>query len=122
MIDEDCTEIESEPLFHADLQRRGEEADMKELLAAYEDEVSAYWLNTHALLAFRDRHGDNELAFTLGKDAWPTNQYVLLSWPVPSRPPSTTANILPLAARTRQFTMSMNSDRLGTAHFALLSG
>jgi tetratricopeptide (TPR) repeat protein len=58
------------------LLRRGEEAELKELLAAYEDEVSAYWLYTRALLAFREGGGDNEQAVTLVKGAWSANEHV----------------------------------------------
>jgi hypothetical protein len=58
------------------LLRRGEEAELKELLAAYEDEGSAYWLYTRALLAFREGGGDNEQAVTLVKDAWSANDHV----------------------------------------------
>ena len=60
----------------ARLLRRGEEAGLKELLAAYEDEGSAYWLYTRALLAFREGGGDNEQAVTLVKDAWSANEHV----------------------------------------------
>ena len=38
------------------LLRRDDAAAVKELLAAYEDEWSAYWLYTRALVAFRDGH------------------------------------------------------------------
>lgn len=58
------------------LLRRGEEAGLKELLAAYEDEGSAYWLYTRALLAFREGGGDKEQAVTLVKDAWSANEHV----------------------------------------------
>ena len=60
----------------ARLLRRGEEAGLKELLAAYEDEGSAYWLYTRALLAFREGGVDNEQAVTLVKDAWSANEHV----------------------------------------------
>jgi tetratricopeptide (TPR) repeat protein len=58
------------------LLRRGEEAGLKELLAAYEDEGSTYWLYTRALLAFREGGGDDEQAVTLVKDAWSANDHV----------------------------------------------
>jgi tetratricopeptide (TPR) repeat protein len=58
------------------LLRRGEEAGLKELLAAYEDEGSAYWLYTRALLAFREGGEDDEQAVTLVKDAWSANEHV----------------------------------------------
>lgn len=60
----------------ARLLRRGEEAGLKELLAAYEDEGSAYWLYTRALLAFREGGGDDKQAVTLVKDAWSANEHV----------------------------------------------
>lgn len=63
-------------LLAACLLRRGEEAELKELLAAYEDEGSAYWLYTRALLAFREGGGDNEQAVTLVKGAWSANEHV----------------------------------------------
>ena len=59
------------------LLRRGEEAELKELLAAYEDEGSAYWLYTRALLAFREGGVDNEQAVTLVNGAWSANEHVL---------------------------------------------
>ena len=58
------------------LLRRGEETGLKELLAAYEDEGSAYWLYTRALLAFREGGVDNEQAVTLVKGAWSANEHV----------------------------------------------
>jgi tetratricopeptide (TPR) repeat protein len=58
------------------LLRRGEETGLKELLAAYEDEGSAYWLYTRALLAFREGGADNEQAVTLVKGAWSANEHV----------------------------------------------
>ena len=60
----------------ARLLRRGEEAGLKELLAAYEDEGSAYWLYTRALLAFREGGGDDMQAVTIVKDAWSANEHV----------------------------------------------
>jgi len=58
------------------LLRRGDEAALKELLAAYEDEGSAYWLYTRALLAFREgRVSENEVV-QLVKDAWSANEHV----------------------------------------------
>jgi tetratricopeptide (TPR) repeat protein len=63
-------------LLAACLLRRGEEAELKELLAAYEDEGSAYWLYTRALLAFREGGLDNEQAITLVKGAWSANEHV----------------------------------------------
>ena len=60
----------------ARLLRRGEEAGLKELLAAYQDEGRAYWLYTRALLAFREAGGDDEQAVALVKDAWSANEHV----------------------------------------------
>ncbi len=58
------------------LLRRGDEAGLKELLAAYEDEGSAHWLYTRALLAFREgRVSENEVV-RLVKDAWSANEHV----------------------------------------------
>ncbi len=58
------------------LLRRGDETALKELLAAYEDEGSAHWLHTRALLAFREgRVSENEVV-RLVKDAWSANEHV----------------------------------------------
>ena len=63
-------------VFAGSLLRRGDEAALKELLAAYEDEGSAYWLYTRALLAFREgRVSENEVV-QLVKDAWSANEHV----------------------------------------------
>jgi tetratricopeptide (TPR) repeat protein len=58
------------------LLRRGDEAALKELLAAYEDEGSAHWLYTRALLAFREgRVSENEVV-RLVKSARSANEHV----------------------------------------------
>ena len=51
------------------LLRRGEDAELREPLAAY-DEASTNWLYTRALLAFRAGGADDEQAAKLVKDAW----------------------------------------------------
>jgi tetratricopeptide (TPR) repeat protein len=58
------------------LLRRGDEAGLKELLAAYEDEGSAYWLYTRALLAFREGGVSKNKVVTLLKNAWSANRHV----------------------------------------------
>ncbi len=58
------------------LLRRGDEAALKELLAAYEDEGSAHWLYTRALLAFREGHVSEDEVVRLVKDAWSANEHV----------------------------------------------
>ena len=58
------------------LLKRNDIAAAKELLAAYEDEWSAYWLYTRALVAFREGHASEQQAARLVKDAWSVNQYV----------------------------------------------
>ena len=58
------------------LLRRGEEAGLKDLLAAYEDEGSAHWLYTRALLAFREGRMSEAEVVTLVKDAWSANEHV----------------------------------------------
>ena len=58
------------------LLRRGEEAALKELLAAYEDEASAFWLYTRALLAFREGSAGEKRAAALAKQAWSSNEHV----------------------------------------------
>jgi tetratricopeptide (TPR) repeat protein len=58
------------------LLRRGDEAELKNLLAAYRAEGSAHWLYTRALLAFREgRVGEDEVV-RLVKDAWSANEHV----------------------------------------------
>ena len=58
------------------LLRRGEEAALQELLAAYEQEASPYWLYTRALLAFRAGSDGTKRAATLVKQALSSNQHV----------------------------------------------
>lgn len=58
------------------LLRRGEDAALEELLASYEDEGSAFWLYTRALLAFREGGEDDERAATLAREAWAANEHV----------------------------------------------
>jgi tetratricopeptide (TPR) repeat protein len=58
------------------LLRRDDAAAVKKLLAAYEDEWSACWLYTRALVAFRDGHAAQQQAVQLVQDAWSANQHV----------------------------------------------
>jgi tetratricopeptide (TPR) repeat protein len=58
------------------LLRRGEEAALKELLASYEDEGSAFWLYTQALLAFREGGEGDKRAAALVREAWAANEHV----------------------------------------------
>ena len=58
------------------LLRRDDVAAVNELLAAYKDEWSAYWLYTRALVAFREGHAAEQQAARLVKDAWSANQHV----------------------------------------------
>lgn len=58
------------------LLRQGDDGALKELLAAYADEGSAFWLYTRALLAFRDGGAGDERAAALAREAWTANQHV----------------------------------------------
>ena len=58
------------------LLKRNDIAVVKELLAAYEDEWSAYWLYTRALVAFREGLAPEQQAVRLVQDAWSANQHV----------------------------------------------
>ena len=58
------------------LLRRGEDAALKELLASYEGEGSAFWLYTGALLAFREGGEEDKRAVKLARDAWRANEHV----------------------------------------------
>jgi len=58
------------------LLRRGDEAGLKDLLAAYEDEGSAHWLYTRALLAFREGGVSKNKVVTLLKNALLANKHV----------------------------------------------
>ena len=58
------------------LLRRGDEAGLKDLLAAHEDEGSAHWLYTRALLAFREGRMSEAEVVRLVKDAWSANVHV----------------------------------------------
>ena len=58
------------------LLRRNDEAALKQLLDAYEDECSTHWLYTRALLAFRDGGAEDEQAVSLAREAWEENSHV----------------------------------------------
>jgi tetratricopeptide (TPR) repeat protein len=58
------------------LLRQSDEGALKELLAAYEDERSAFWLYTRALIAFREGGETDMRAAALAKDAWAENEHV----------------------------------------------
>jgi len=58
------------------LLRRGEDAALKDLLAAYEGEGSAFWLYTGALLAFREGGEDDKRALKLAQEAQRANEHV----------------------------------------------
>jgi tetratricopeptide (TPR) repeat protein len=58
------------------LLRCGEDAPLKELLASYEGEGSAFWLYTGALLAFRDGGENDKQAVKLVREAWRANEHV----------------------------------------------
>ena len=56
--------------------RRWVKQALKELLASYEDEGSAFWLYTRALLAFREGGEGDERAVALAREAWVANEHV----------------------------------------------
>jgi tetratricopeptide (TPR) repeat protein len=56
--------------------RRDDKAALKELLAAYQDEGSAHWLYTRALLAFREGRATENEVVRLVKDARSANGHV----------------------------------------------
>jgi tetratricopeptide (TPR) repeat protein len=58
------------------LLTRDDIAALKDLLAAYQDDGSAAWTYTRALLAFRDGGGADQNALNLVKDAWAANEHV----------------------------------------------
>ena len=58
------------------LLRRDDAAAVKKLLTDYEDEWSACWLYTRALVAFREGHAAEQQTERLVQDAWSANQHV----------------------------------------------
>jgi tetratricopeptide (TPR) repeat protein len=58
------------------LLRRGEDAALKELLASYEGEGTAFWLYTGALLAFSEGREDDKRALELAREARRANEHV----------------------------------------------
>jgi tetratricopeptide (TPR) repeat protein len=58
------------------LLRRDDAAAVKQLLAAYNDEYSAHWLYTRALVAFRDGDAEEPRVAKLVRDAWSANPHV----------------------------------------------
>ena len=67
------------------LLKRNDISAVKELLAAYEDEWSAHWLYTRALVAFREGHAEEQHVARLVRDAWSANQHVPAIRLAPSR-------------------------------------
>jgi tetratricopeptide (TPR) repeat protein len=57
------------------LMRSGDTEALKKLLKQYEEDGSALWLYTQALVAFRENKADNK-AEELAKKAWSANTYV----------------------------------------------
>src|SRR5207237_8097252 len=55
-------------------RRQDDDSALKELLAANED-GSAFWLYTRALVAFRES-GEDEQSAALVRDAWSANEHV----------------------------------------------
>ena len=55
---------------------RGDIEALKKLLTQYEDDGSALWLYTRALVAFRENGPDDPGAKELAKEAWEANQHV----------------------------------------------
>ena len=55
---------------------RGDIEALKKLLTQYEDDGSALWLYTRALVAFRENGPDDPGAQELAKEAWEANQHV----------------------------------------------
>lgn len=70
------------------LLRRDEADALKELLAAYEDEGTAFWLYTQALLAFRDGGDGDKRATKLAREALRANEHVpgILAGTTPPEP------------------------------------
>lgn len=58
------------------LLRRGDDDALTKLLASYEDDGSAFWLYTRALLAFREGGESDERAAALVREAWVANEHV----------------------------------------------
>jgi tetratricopeptide (TPR) repeat protein len=63
-------------LLLSSLLRRDEIPALKNLLAEYADEWSAYWLYTRALLAYRDNQASATATRTVLKDARSANEHV----------------------------------------------
>jgi tetratricopeptide (TPR) repeat protein len=63
-------------LLAALLLRREDFAALKDLLTAYEEDASALWIYTRALLAYREGGASDETALQLASDAWAANQHV----------------------------------------------
>ena len=96
------------------LLRRGEDAALKELLASYEGEGSAFWLYTGALLAFREGGEEDKWAVKLARTLGGRTSTCRRSLPETShrcpRPRATS----PWEDRTRRPITSPNAGRLGT--------
>jgi tetratricopeptide (TPR) repeat protein len=58
------------------LLKREDIPALKELLAAYEEDGSALWTYTRALLAFRDGGASDETALKRAREAWAANEHV----------------------------------------------
>jgi tetratricopeptide (TPR) repeat protein len=58
------------------LMKRGETQSLKQLLDQYDEDGSADWLYTRALVAFRDHRAPDKKADELAKRAWRRNKHV----------------------------------------------
>lgn len=58
------------------LMKTGDTEALKKLLKEYDEDASALWLYTQALVAFRENEGSDEKAEELAKKAWNANSHI----------------------------------------------
>jgi tetratricopeptide (TPR) repeat protein len=92
---------------------RGDDGTLKQLLAAYEDDASVFWLYTRALLAFREGGETDQRAAALAKKALRRMSICPPFWPARSPRFTRTAATSPWEAQRRRVTTPPNADRPG---------
>ena len=104
------------------LLRRNDISAVKELLAAYEDEWSASWLYTRALVAFREGHAAEQQTAQLVQDAWSANQHVPAVLAGAVQPVTSESGYITMAELTKLPTTSGIADRPGARRRAQSNG
>jgi hypothetical protein len=104
------------------LLRQDDPVQINNLLDAYPDEWSAFWLYTRLLVAFRAGEQGKKKTAALIKDAMSTNEHVPAILVGRKRPTRSNRVISPSGAPTRRPIMLRSAGHSGSAHQALWNG